>query len=53
MTELPPQYAKLAGNIINPADVDWDNPDNPPKTFIDMASGTPVEVVKEIKRDTE
>ncbi|CAB4173908.1 hypothetical protein UFOVP968_14 [uncultured Caudovirales phage] len=50
MIDLPAQYAKLAGNIINPADVDWDNPDNPPKTFIDMSSGVPVETVKEIKR---
>ena len=53
VTELPPQYAKLIGNLITPANVDWDNPDNPPKTFIDMSTGVPVEVVKEVKRDTE
>lgn len=46
MTQTP------IGNPITPDQVDWDNPDNPPKTFIDMASGEPVEVVKEIKRDS-
>lgn len=46
MIEVP------GSKILTIEDVDWDNPDNPPKTFIDMASGIPVEVVKEIKRDS-